>query len=151
MNSPLEQQSDQIREFVPNPDRFYAEHDFDNAFATLHTIRCVGRWADRAAIWPLGHPGEAGYDGPLPEDLAERDGLIARAWQDVHGWLERSPMAGYLLVAALLWRGDVELLDMHDADFGHLFLTAEQASILQEYWGHHDLPADLYIPSPTHN
>ncbi len=80
----------------------------------LVTLLCVAEWADRCAIWPLVGGGAVGYEGELPSDPEARRTLLVTAWDDVRAYLDRE-YPGYRLIAAILWAGDQELLDNHDA------------------------------------
>jgi hypothetical protein len=117
--------------------------------AFLITLQCVARWADGCAIWPLGHPGAAGYEGSLPAELPARNALIARAWNETGDWAERQYGPGYRLAAARLWAGDEELLDNHDAtweSYSEIRLTPARVQVLRECWTQHGVPVDLYAP-----
>jgi hypothetical protein len=133
-------------ELVSSPDCVYEEHKFHDSVATLLTVQCVARWADQCAIChSLTVVLLATRDG-CPTISAHADALVVRAWTDVRHWLDQEPMfVGYLLEAALLWRGEFVMLDMHDADWSHLYLTVEQTATLQQWWVDHHIPSDLYV------
>jgi hypothetical protein len=109
------------------------------------TIRCVGRWADRYQCWPVGHPDQI-REGELPRDARERDALLQEVYSSVRAWLDRdSLLAGYELVGVVLYSNDQVLLDMHDGNLGHLFLSDLQVQDLSTCWRDLALPPDLYV------
>jgi hypothetical protein len=116
------------------------------------TLQCVAQWADRIALWSVlnGCDGAA-YDGQIPADAIERNAFIAAAWTGVLECLERE-YPGYPLVGAVLWAGDREILDNHDAtwaSWSEIHLTQGQADALRECCGQHGLPENLFVPGQS--